>query len=81
MSFTELNAVEHYIIKELTGVNLNDNSVSEPTSPIGFGWRYKSHKELSRGIKTVELYNFRKYYDTMNTMPIKYGHTTQTCVL
>ena len=53
MAFTELNAVEHYLISELTGVNLNDHSVAEPKSHFGFGWQYKSHKELPRGVNEV----------------------------
>ena len=31
MGFNELNSVENYIIKQLTGVNLNTNVVSEGT--------------------------------------------------
>lgn len=32
MSFNELNSVENYIVKQLTGVNLNTNEVSEGIS-------------------------------------------------
>ena len=34
MSFDELNSVEHYIIHQLSGVNLNSNIVQEPTSSM-----------------------------------------------
>jgi type I restriction enzyme R subunit len=53
MSFTELNAVEHFIIHELSGVNLNNQTAEEPKSPYGFEWRYKSSTELNRGVNEV----------------------------
>ena len=46
MSFTELNSVEHYIIHQLTGVNLNKSIVSESQCSYGAQWKYKSANEL-----------------------------------
>ena len=53
MSFNELNSVENYIIKQLTGVNLNTNEVSEDTSLYGGFWQYKSAQELQRSVNEV----------------------------
>ncbi len=53
MSFTELNSVEHYIIHQLCGVNLNSDSVSEPQKIYGAQWLYKSAQELNRGVNEV----------------------------
>ena len=53
MSFNELNSVENYIIKQLTGVNLNTNQVSEGTSSYGDFWKYKSPQELNRSVNEV----------------------------
>ena len=55
MSFNELNSVENYIIKELTGVNLNTNIVSEDKSLYGDYWQYKSPLELNRSVNEVLL--------------------------
>lgn len=58
MGFTELNSVEHYIIHQMTGVNLNDshgkNEVSEP-KPKSFGvqWQFQSSEQLGRGVNEV----------------------------
>lgn len=58
MGFTELNSVEHYIIHQMTGVNLNDshgkNEVSEP-KPKTFGvqWQFQSSEQLGRGVNEV----------------------------
>ena len=58
MGFTELNSVEHYIIHQMTGVNLNassdSNQVKEP-QPQGFGvqWHFKSPEQLGRGVNEV----------------------------
>jgi len=58
MGFTELNSVEHYIIHQMTGVNLNDshnkNQVSEP-KPKTFGvqWQFQSPEQLGRGVNEV----------------------------
>lgn len=55
MSFNELNSVENYIIKQLTGVNLNTNEVSEDTALYGGFWQYKSPQELNRSVNEVLL--------------------------
>lgn len=55
MSFNELNSVENYIIKQLTGVNLNTNEVSEDTTLYGGFWQYKSPQELNRSVNEVLL--------------------------
>ncbi len=52
MSFTELNSVEHYIIHQLSGVNLNDESATAKVSPAGH-WQYHSAEQLNRGINEV----------------------------
>jgi type I restriction enzyme R subunit len=55
MSFSELNSVEHYIIHELSGVNLNApaEKVAEDSPAHGLQWVYKSPEELSRGVNEV----------------------------
>ena len=55
MAFTELNSVEHYIIHQLTGVNLNiaSNMVAESSAPYGIQWIYKSAEDLNRGVNEV----------------------------
>lgn len=55
MGFNELNSVENYIIKQLTGVNLNTNEVSEETTLYGGFWQYKSPQELNRSVNEVLL--------------------------
>ncbi len=61
MSFNELNAVEHYIIQKLSGVNLNaagtpSSIVKEDATPYGsFPWKYKSTAELNRPTDQVLL--------------------------
>ena len=35
MGFNELNSVEHYIIHQLSGLNLNTKEVQEPASGYG----------------------------------------------
>lgn len=58
MGFTELNSVEHYIIHQMTGVNLNaslnSNQVKEPQLQ-GFGvqWQFQSPEQLGRGVNEV----------------------------
>lgn len=52
MPFNELNSVEHYIIHQLSGVNLNKQTVEEPAS-YGAQWVFKSPEELQRGINEV----------------------------
>ena len=55
MAFTELNAVEHYIIHRLSGLNLNAKSKQLQEPGIGYGgeWVYKSATELQRGVNEV----------------------------
>ena len=53
MGFNELNSVENYIIKQLTGVNLNTNVVSEGTEAYGSLWQFKSAQELQRSVNEV----------------------------
>lgn len=54
MAFTELNAVEHYIIHQLTGVNLNDSTVSESALlPYSGRWQFQTADQLGRGINEV----------------------------
>jgi len=60
MSFNELNSVENYIIKQLTGVNLNTNEVSEDRSLYGGYWEYRSSNELQRGVNEVILESILK---------------------
>lgn len=54
MNFTELNSVEHYIINQISGTNLNTtNKVKEEQSPFGTQWVYKTTQELNRTINEV----------------------------
>ena len=61
MGFTELNSVEHYIIHQITGVNLNaaqdSNQVSEPNVQYGHAsqvnWKFQSPEKLGRGVNEV----------------------------
>lgn len=54
MGFTELNSVEHYIIDQLTGVNLNQGRVAEtPMQPYGAEWQFQSPEQLGRGVNEV----------------------------
>ena len=57
MSFTELNAVEHFIINKLSGTNLNTQEVSEYQESYGAKWIYKSPQELNRSVNEVLLEN------------------------
>jgi type I restriction enzyme R subunit len=54
MSFNELNSVEHFIVRELTGVNLNQQGVQdEATAYQTARWRYMPSLELDREITEV----------------------------
>jgi len=55
MGFNELNSVEHYIIHQLSGVNLNADHLAEKKPGYGSGWIYKSSEELQRGVNEVLL--------------------------
>ncbi|GGG15533.1 DEAD/DEAH box helicase [Dokdonia pacifica] len=54
MSFNELNSVENYIIKQLTGINLNTQEIAEDNDPYTTSsWHYKSPQELQRSVNEV----------------------------
>lgn len=55
MAFNELNSVEYYIIKQLTGLNLNSGTVSEPNPEYGIRWEYRSSEQLNRTVNEVML--------------------------
>lgn len=56
MPFNELNSVEHFIVKELTGVNLNNPAVSEPDANYNsVRWQYVTADKLQREITEVLL--------------------------
>ena len=61
MSFNELNSVEHFIIHNLTGVNLNNVSAGMvKEEPVGYGdvkWKYMQSELLQREITDVLLEN------------------------
>ena len=53
MSFNELNSVEHYIIHQLSGVNLNASGVAEGKTSYGAQWQYVSPQQLNRTVNEV----------------------------
>jgi len=57
MAFNELNSVEHFIIHNLTGVNLNEvraHRVKEDTESYGAAkWKYVQSELLAREITDV----------------------------
>ena len=53
MSFNELNSVEHYIVKQISGVNLNHAHWAEDQMPYGFHWQYKPSAAIARGVNEV----------------------------
>ncbi|NVK74724.1 MAG: hypothetical protein HWE24_14735, partial [Oceanospirillaceae bacterium] len=53
MGFNELNSVEHYIIHQLSGVNLNSKDAHEPQAGYGVQWVYKPSDEIQRGVNEV----------------------------
>lgn len=55
MAFTELNSVEHYIIHQLSGVNLNATGVSENREAYGAFWKYQTAQDLNRSVNEVLL--------------------------
>lgn len=56
MAFTELNSVEHYIIHQMSGVNLNQSAhVEQPRKAYGAEWVYQSPEQLNRGVNEVLL--------------------------
>jgi type I restriction enzyme R subunit len=55
MPFNELNSVEHYIIHQLSGLNLNSTTLQEPKEAYGVQWQYKSASDLNRYVNEVLL--------------------------
>lgn len=56
MGFTELNSVEHYIIDQMSGVNLNqDTHVEQLRKTYAGEWVYQSPDELKRSVNEVLL--------------------------
>jgi type I restriction enzyme R subunit len=53
MGFNELNSVEHYIIHQLSGVNLNAAGAAESKTSYGAQWVYKGASEIQRGVNEV----------------------------
>ena len=55
MSFSEINTVENFVNKTMTGVNLNDAGAvgGEPMAEYGAHWVYTPASELSREITEV----------------------------
>ncbi|MBA6328134.1 HsdR family type I site-specific deoxyribonuclease [Colwellia sp. MB02u-6] len=61
MGFTELNSVEHYIIQQMSGVNLNSlpegNQVKDPHGQYALDsemqWKFQSAEQLGRGVNEV----------------------------
>lgn len=53
MGFNELNSVEHYIINQLSGVNLNNSNVAEPNLRYGAQWEFKSSDQIQRSVNEV----------------------------
>ena len=53
MGFTELNSVEHYIIHQISGVNLNTNTVSATLGDYSVQWQFQSQEQLGRGVNEV----------------------------
>lgn len=53
MSFTELNSVEYFIIRELTGVNLNSRNFAEARPRYGTDWQFRSASDLNRSVNEV----------------------------
>lgn len=55
MGFNELNAVENYIIHQLSGVNLNAAGVYESREGYGAFWKYQTAQDLNRSVNEVLL--------------------------
>jgi type I restriction enzyme R subunit len=53
MGFTELNSVEHYIIHQISGVNLNTNTISATLGDYSAQWQFQSSEQLGRGVNEV----------------------------
>ena len=54
MPFNEINSVENFVIKTMTGVNLNESkALHDPMASYGAQWIYTPASELSREITEV----------------------------
>ena len=58
MAFTELNSVEHFIIHQLSGINLNDQApdkfeIADRSTTFGKDWKFTTAEQLGRGINEV----------------------------
>ena len=54
MQFTELNSVENFIIHQISDINLNQGQIAESAGETyGAQWRYRSAKQLDRGVNEV----------------------------
>ncbi|MBU3025910.1 type I restriction endonuclease subunit R [Zobellia galactanivorans] len=53
MAFNELNSVEHYIVHQLSGVNLNNTAMAEPQNGYGATWKFVASSYLQRGVNEV----------------------------
>ena len=51
MAFNELNSVEHFIIHQLSGVNLNTGTSDD--SLESYKWIYRTSDQINRGVKEV----------------------------
>ena len=51
MAFNELNSVEHYIIHQLSGVNLNTGTSDD--SLESYQWIYRKPEQINRGVNEV----------------------------
>ena len=59
MGFNELNSVEHYIIHQLTGVNLNSNEVAESQATYGAQWVFKTSNEILQFQKKNKSFRYK----------------------
>ncbi|MFC0878027.1 type I restriction endonuclease subunit R [Saccharicrinis sp. FJH2] len=53
MTFTELNSVENFIVSQLSGVNLNAETVEDALVYYGKHWIYKPASKINRGVNEV----------------------------
>lgn len=55
MGFNELNSVEHFVVHQLSGTNLNNPDLMEPKPSYDKHWKYVPSQEFKRGIQEVLL--------------------------
>ena len=48
-----MNSVEHYIVQQLSGINLNHRNWADEQVPYGFQWQYKPASAIARGVNEV----------------------------